>query len=416
MAKEIKYKIDNLFIAHIGIKSSGTTYSKETIICKRKKDGYEHYFFTDIFTNNTYPSISYYMTKVGESVAFNQMPLISTLKPSDFKDQLLKKRYITTSELIALYDALNADNGYVMTIEKLKLDEPSEITVMNKKKYLYQQTYLREEELKQLMISLAMNKKTIVITGDPGIGKTALVDQLAYLIQHNQVPDFLKNQPIYEINVPKLNLNKKKNLETSIKEIIDYAKNKDAILFLDDVDEILEPNENNINTIALIKYAAERENLKIILTTSSEQENILNNDKFDLIKLPELSEQELIEIANQHIKNKSLETNISTNKIKEHLNEIIQVLIGSTISSSINFITKQKNPGLLINLIDNSFANAQINKEKQLSLDNFITSIENNNNLDKNQSNKASNILKEIKKLNPQTEETKKLILSIKNT
>ena len=32
---------------------------------------------------------------------------------------------------------------------------------------------------------------------------------------------------------------------------------------------------------------------------------------------------------------------------------------------------------------------AQINKEKQLSLDNFITSIENNNNLDKNQSNKA---------------------------
>ena len=81
MAKEIKHKIDNLFIAHIGIKSSGTTYSKETIICKRKKESYtDHYFFTDIFTNNTYRLCNDFHTNVGDTVAFNPVSLISVFK------------------------------------------------------------------------------------------------------------------------------------------------------------------------------------------------------------------------------------------------------------------------------------------------------------------------------------------------
>lgn len=418
MLREEKHKIDNLFVVHIGVKSSGTTYAKETIICKRKKDSYDHFWYTDIFSNNSYRLSSDYRSNVGDTVAFNPVSLISVFKPSEFKDKLLQNGHATKKELIAIYNALNNENGYVMTIEKLKLDEPQELVVMNKKKYTTPPTYKRDKELEQLMISLAMNKKVLLVTGDKKTGKTSLIDQLAYLIQHNQTPDFLKRQPIYEVNIAKLKMNKKtKNLEDKIKEIIDYAKNKEAILFLDDADEILETNQDNINTIALLRFACERENIKIIATISKETYQKSQNlkDKFDIVELKEPKEEELTEIVKQHIKAKSKEKNITTQVINNYLDEIIQVLIGSTYSPSINFITKEKNPGLLLSIIDMGFAISQANKEKHLLSSHIISALKQNNNLDKQQVNKAEKIITEIERTPIKSDKTKELVKSIYN-
>ena len=418
MLREEKHKIDNLFVVHIGVKSSGTTYAKETIICKRKKDSYDHFWYTDIFSNNSYRLSSDYRSNVGDTVAFNPVSLISVFKPSEYKDKLLQNGHATKKELIAIYNALNNENGYVMTIEKLKLDEPQELVIMNKKKYTTPPTYKRDKELEQLMISLAMNKKVLLVTGDKKTGKTSLIDQLAYLIQHNQTPDFLKRQPIYEINIARLKMNKKtKNPEDKIKEIIDYAKSKEAILFLDDADDILDINQDNINTIALLRFACERENIKIIATISKETYQKSQNlkDQFDIVELKEPKEEELIEIAKQYIKAKSKETNISTQVINNYLDEIIQVLIGSTYSPSINFITKEKNPGLLLSIIDMSFAISQANKEKHLLSSHIINALKQNNNLDKQQVIKAENILTELERTPIKSDKTKQLVKSIYN-
>ena len=418
MPREEKYKIDNLFVVHIGVKSSNTTYAKETIICKRKKDSYDHFWFTDIFTNNTYRLSNDYRSNVGETVAFNPVSLISVFKPSTFKDKLLQNGYATKSELIGIYNALNDENGYVMTIEKLKLDEPQEITILNKKAFTTPPSYLKDKELETLMISIAMNKKITLITGENGTGKTALVEQLAYLIQHNQVPDFLRRKQIFEINIPSIKTAKKpKDIEKLIKEIITYTKTQEAILYIDNADEILDANEDNVNVIALLRYAAERENIKIIASVDLEtyKKNSLLKDNFDVIELKEPTEEELIEIAKKSFINQSKRTGININGIKEYLDDIITVLIGTTKTTSINFITKQKNPGLLLEMINTSFAIAQAKKEKHLLHDHVIDAIQRNNNLDKQQANKAVNILTELKVTSPNSEKAKQLVLSIKN-
>lgn len=417
MPREEKHKIDNLFVVHIGVKSSNTTYAKETIICKRKKDSYDHYWFTDIFTNNTYRLSNDYRSNVGETVAFNPVSLISVFKPSAFKDKLLQNGYATKNELIGIYNALNDENGYVMTVEKLKLDEPQEITILNKKAFTTPPSYLKDKELETLMVSIAMNKKITLITGENGTGKTALVEQLAYLIQHNQVPDFLRKKQIFEINIPSIKTAKKpKDIEKLIKEIITYTKTQEAILYIDNADEILDANENNINVIALLRYAAERENIKVIASVDLEtyKKNQLLKDKFDVIELKEPTEEELIEIAKKTFTNQSKKTCININSIKEYLDDIITVLIGTTKTTSINFITKQKNPGLLLEMINTSFAVAQAKKEKHLLQDHVIDAIQRNNNLDKQQANKAVNILTELKKVLPKSEQAKQLVLSIK--
>jgi len=417
---EKKYELDDLFIVHVGIKSSGTTYAKETIICKVKEDGMRHKLYKDIFTNNIYRLSNDYYTNIGDAVVFNPMSLISVFKPSKFKDKLLEQGYATKQELISLYNALNDENGHVIVIEKLKLDEPNGIIVLNKKAYPTPPAYFKDTELEALMISLALNKKITLITGENGIGKTSLMDQLAYLIQHNQVPDFLRKKAIFEINIPKLNTSKtKKELEREIKNIIDYAKAKEAILFLDDADQILEANENNINAIALLRFAAERENLKIVATINKEnlkQDTTIKN-QFDIIEIKEPDETQLIEIAKKVFLDESKKTNIKIklNEINENFVDIITILIGSTYSSKINFITSIKNPGLLLQIITTSFAVAQSKNAKYLEYSHLITALENNINLDKQQVSKAINILNELQYTPPNTEKRKQLLQRAKN-
>lgn len=55
--------------------------------------------------------------------------------------------------------------------------------ILNLKKYLVSPTIGREKELKNLMITLAQDKKSPIIVGESGVGKTALVEELAFRIK-----------------------------------------------------------------------------------------------------------------------------------------------------------------------------------------------------------------------------------------
>lgn len=399
MIRKQKYKTNNLFVASLKVKG-GRDNAIEIIICKKKED-YHSSKFIDIITGNTYLNYNDYRTDNGDIVVLNTIPLISAIKSGTFKDEVIKTGYINKNDLIALYNALNSKNGYIITIEKNKNknNEPKEITILNRKKYNKPPTYLRYQELRQLMISLAMNNKTIVITGENGTGKTALVEQLAYLIQTNEVPPFLKNQLIFEINIPKLKINKKqKEIEHIIEEIISYAKEKDAILFIDDADEILEANENNVNTIALIRYEAEKENVRIITTINSRtfENNSALKDTFDIITLEEPQDTDLEKIGEKFFIDETSNKNISLKIINENLNEIVNILVKSTKSESINYISQKTNPGLLIEIIQNCFAIAQTKNEKSLTFETIIESLNKNNNIENSKKEKATQEIKEL--------------------
>ena len=62
----------------------------------------------------------------------------------------------------------------------------------------------REEEIKQLVLILLTPEKSAILVGKPGVGKTAIVEGLAYRIQIGNVPDALKNYQIIKINTSAL--------------------------------------------------------------------------------------------------------------------------------------------------------------------------------------------------------------------
>ena len=71
---------------------------------------------------------------------------------------------------------------------------------LTKKEYVTNPAIARESEIKKLIMVLLTPEKSGLLVGKPGIGKTAIVEGLAYLINKDLVPDALKGYRIIKIN------------------------------------------------------------------------------------------------------------------------------------------------------------------------------------------------------------------------
>ena len=69
-----------------------------------------------------------------------------------------------------------------------------------KKKFITNPAIGREEEIKQMVLILLTPEKSAILTGKPGVGKTAIVEGLAYRMQIGNVPNQLKGYTIIKIN------------------------------------------------------------------------------------------------------------------------------------------------------------------------------------------------------------------------
>ena len=101
-------------------------------------------------------------------------------------------------------------------------------------KYITNPAVARDEEIKKLILVLLTPEKSAVLVGKPGIGKTAIVEGLAYRIQRDEVPDALKGYTIYRVNTTALiNTNGEEN---RVLKLVEELKNREnVILFIDEI-------------------------------------------------------------------------------------------------------------------------------------------------------------------------------------
>lgn len=173
-------------------------------------------------------------------------------------------------------------------------------------KYVTNPAIARDEEIKKLMIILLAPDKSALLVGKPGIGKTAIVEGLAYLIQQDLVPDALKGYKIFKVNssslMNKIVIDGKETL--SINLLVDELKSMSkVILFIDEVHTLVSANSDSpVDLANILKPSLDRGDIKAIgATTTIEYETYVVRDRaflrrFDRIDVLEPDEPTTVEI------------------------------------------------------------------------------------------------------------------------
>lgn len=140
----------------------------------------------------------------------------------------------------------------------------------------------RDKEIKELALVLLTPDKSAILTGKPGIGKTAIVEGLAYLIQRNEVPDALKGYTIIKVDTQALmgtvSETGDSRVQTLIDEILEHEK---YILFIDEIHTLINAtSETALDFANMFKTGLGRGDLKVIgATTTDEYERYILRDK-----------------------------------------------------------------------------------------------------------------------------------------
>ncbi len=153
---------------------------------------------------------------------------------------------------------------------------------LTKKEYITDPAIARDEEIKQCILTLLTPEKSALLVGKAGIGKTAIVEGLAYRIQKNMVPEALKGWTIIKINVASLigtatNENDTQSkLDVIVKEI---SKREKTILFIDET-HLLINRSGGVDFANLLKPSLDRGLIKMIgATTNEEYEQYILRDR-----------------------------------------------------------------------------------------------------------------------------------------
>lgn len=222
----------------------------------------------------------------------------------------------------------------------------------------------RDEEIKRLIQIISRRRKNNpCLTGAPGVGKTAIVEGLAILINNLEVPETLIGKKILSLDLTAIIAGSKyrgdfeDRLKTIIKEVME---NKDIILFIDEIHSIIGAgaSEGAIDASNILKPYLARGDIQIIgATTVSEYIKYIEKDqalerRFHPIHIDEPSNLESIEIL------KGLK-----NKYEYHHKVIIpDSIIKLCVDLSSKYITDRFLPDKAIDLIDETCSMVKIRK------------------------------------------------------
>lgn len=262
-----------------------------------------------------------------------------------------------------------------------------------------------DESIRNLQIALLTRSKSAVLVGPPGVGKTAIVEGLAYLIREKQVPKALENKKILKINPSSIVSDCKYvgELEAKVEDLMNYlTKNKDIILFLDEMHTVIGAgagNKSNMDLANLIKPYIDRGQIKMIgATTTDEYDEYIKSDeafnrRFIEVKVTEPKEKTIYRIINSHIQSLEKTTNIAWNFDINDSSIIINQLIDATKKKNRVYNDKRYNPDISISILEKAFAIALLENCQTLEVNNVAQAIRSTECLYESQREKSANRL-----------------------
>ncbi|MBR5647165.1 MAG: ATP-dependent Clp protease ATP-binding subunit [Treponema sp.] len=227
----------------------------------------------------------------------------------------------------------------------------------------------REKEIHRIIQILARrNKNNPVLTGEPGVGKTAIVEGLAQKIASGNVPLDLCKKRILSLDLPALVAGTKYRgefEERMTKLLKELKENPDIILFIDELHTIIGAggNEGTMDASNIMKPALSRGEIQIIgATTTKEYTRHIEKDmalerRFQVVKVEEPTVEETITILE----------GIKTRYEKYHNVVYSRDVIPSIVKLSKRYIPEKVLPDKAIDILDETGAAKKIQEENKPS-------------------------------------------------
>jgi len=223
----------------------------------------------------------------------------------------------------------------------------------------------RQMEIERVIQILARrNKNNPALIGEPGVGKTAIVEGLAQRIVENDVPAPLMNKRVMQLDVGSLVAGTmyRGQFEERLKRVIDELKSSGAILFIDEVHMLVGAGAagSSVDAANILKPALSRGELQVIgATTMDEYRKYIESDaalerRFQPVMVDEPTVDETIEILR----------GVRTAYEEHHRLTISDEALDAAAHLSARYVTERFLPDKAIDLIDESSSRVRMYKSE----------------------------------------------------
>ena len=236
----------------------------------------------------------------------------------------------------------------------------------------------REDETNQLIRILSKaTKRNAILIGEPGVGKTAIVEKLAWQITTGNCPEKFKNLKIIvlEVNSILAGTQYRGSAEERFDELIKFLEqNQNCILFIDEIHTILGAGacrDGDLDLANALKPILARGETRVIgATTSEEYEKYFSKvgalkRRFEKIIVKEPHSDEVYDMIKNQI-----------SRLEEFHNTVMpKELIDFAILNASCFNYETKNPDRTMDLIDKSMATAELANRHFVSKEDILSNF-----------------------------------------
>ena len=307
-----------------------------------------------------------YLKEFGDEYVSLEHMLLGILKTKDQVSQMLKDSGVTEKGLIAAIHDLrkgkkvtssSAEDTY-NSLEKyaINLNEKAKSGKLDP-------VIGRDEEIRRVLHILARRtKNNPILIGQPGVGKTAIIEGLAHRIVEGDVPEDLQDKEIYALDMGALIAGAKYQgeFEERLKAVVNEVMSSDGkiFLFIDEIHTLIGAGKSQgaMDAANILKPALARGELRAIgATTLDEYQKYFEKDKalarrFQMVMVDEPNEEDAISIL------RGLKEKYET----YHKINITDAAIVSAVQLSTRYISDRHLPDKAIDLIDEAAAKLRL--------------------------------------------------------
>ena len=340
------------------------TAAKKTLESKPRVEGGEPYFSSE--SSKIISRAERFAKDFGDQFIAVEILFLAIIDAGGEASRMLKDAGMTVeSTKAAIHDLRNGNSVNSMSAENqyqalsryaLNLNELAQTGKLDP-------VIGRDDEIRRIMqILTRRTKNNPILIGDPGVGKTAIVEGMAHRIIKGDVPENLKNKKIFSLDMGSLvaGAKYKGEFEERLKSVVKEVINADGkiILFIDEIHTLVGAGkgEGAMDAANILKPALARGELRAIgATTLNEYQKYFEKDKalerrFQIVMVDEPNIQDTISIL-RGIKDKY--ENYHHIQIKDEA-----IIAAAELSH--RYITDRKLPDKAIDLIDEAASKLRI--------------------------------------------------------